>query len=101
MKANHSVSPVHLLLYAGLVASISAVIAIPFANPATLYGWYDRCLLIGWIGMSIVGLSLVGLLMGMHKRPLRFTLRSLFIVTTFLAVVLGMIAWLDRSWIGK
>jgi hypothetical protein len=31
----------------------------------------------------------------------RFGLRSLFIVTTFLAVVLGMIAWLDRAWIGK
>ena len=33
--------------------------------------------------------------------PWRFKLRSLFIVTTFLAVVLGMIAWLDRAWIGK
>jgi hypothetical protein len=33
--------------------------------------------------------------------PLRFTLRSLFIAMTFLAVVLGMIAWLDRAWIGK
>jgi hypothetical protein len=33
--------------------------------------------------------------------PLRFNLRSLFIATTFLAVVLGMIAWLDRAWIGK
>jgi hypothetical protein len=33
--------------------------------------------------------------------PLRFTLRSLFVATTFLAVVLGMIAWLDRAWIGK
>ena len=33
--------------------------------------------------------------------PWRFTLRSLFIVTTFLAFVLGMIAWLDRAWIGK
>ena len=33
--------------------------------------------------------------------PLRFTLRSLFIATTFLAVALGMIAWLDRAWIGK
>ena len=31
----------------------------------------------------------------------RYTLRSLFIATTFLAVVLGMIAWLDRAWIGK
>jgi hypothetical protein len=27
--------------------------------------------------------------------------RSLFIATTFLGVVLGMIAWLDRAWIGK
>ena len=31
----------------------------------------------------------------------RFTLRSLFVATTFLAVVLGMIAWLDRDWVGK
>jgi hypothetical protein len=33
--------------------------------------------------------------------PWRFTLRSLFIATTVLAVVLGMIAWLDRAWIGQ
>jgi hypothetical protein len=32
---------------------------------------------------------------------LRFSLRSLLIVTTFLAVVLGMIVWLDRAWIAK
>jgi hypothetical protein len=36
------------------------------------------------------------------SRPLHgFSLRSLFIATTVLAVVLGMIAWLDRSWIAK
>jgi hypothetical protein len=33
--------------------------------------------------------------------PWRSTLRSLFIVTTFLAVVLGMSTWLDRAWVGK
>jgi hypothetical protein len=33
--------------------------------------------------------------------PWRFNLRTLFIATTLLAVVLGMIAWLDRAWIGK
>jgi hypothetical protein len=33
--------------------------------------------------------------------PLRFNLRGLFIATTFLAVVLGLIAMLDRPWIGK
>jgi hypothetical protein len=33
--------------------------------------------------------------------PWRFTLRSMFLATTFLAVVLGMVAWLDRSWIRK
>jgi hypothetical protein len=31
----------------------------------------------------------------------RFSVRTLLIATTFLAVVLGMIAWLDRAWIGK
>jgi hypothetical protein len=33
--------------------------------------------------------------------PPQFTLRTLFKVTTFLAAVLGMIAWLDHPWIGK
>ena len=40
------------------------------------------------------------LLLQLHWPP-RFTLRSEFVVTTFLAIVLGMIAWLDRAWIGK
>jgi hypothetical protein len=31
----------------------------------------------------------------------RFGLRTLFVVTTFLALVLGMIALLDQAWIGK
>jgi hypothetical protein len=35
------------------------------------------------------------------RRPWRFTLRSLVIATTFLAVVLGMTAWLDHPWIGR
>lgn len=34
-------------------------------------------------------------------RPSRFTLRDIFVATTFLAVVLGMITWLDRTWIGR
>ena len=33
--------------------------------------------------------------------PPQFTLRSLFVATTFLSVLLGMIAWLDRASIGK
>src|SRR5262249_53550893 len=33
--------------------------------------------------------------------PPQFTLRNLFIATTFLAAVLGMSAWLDRAWIGS
>jgi hypothetical protein len=31
----------------------------------------------------------------------RVSLRTLFIATTLVAVVLGMIAWLDRAGIGK
>jgi hypothetical protein len=33
--------------------------------------------------------------------PPHFSLRTLLIATTFLAVVLGMITWLDRAWIEK
>jgi hypothetical protein len=33
--------------------------------------------------------------------PPRFSTRQLFTATTFLAVVLGMIGWLDAAWIGK
>lgn len=33
--------------------------------------------------------------------PWRFTLRGLFVVTTFLAVLLGMVVCLDRAWIGR
>jgi hypothetical protein len=32
---------------------------------------------------------------------LRFSLRAMLIITTLVAVVLGMMAWLDHSWIGK
>jgi hypothetical protein len=32
---------------------------------------------------------------------MRMSDRRLFIARTFLAIVLGMIAWLDRAWIGK
>jgi hypothetical protein len=42
----------------------------------------------------------LGMLLRMSWPP-QFTLRNLFIATTFPAVVLGMIAWLDRAWIGK
>jgi hypothetical protein len=31
----------------------------------------------------------------------QFSLRSMFVLTTFLAVVLGMISWLDVAWFGK
>jgi hypothetical protein len=31
----------------------------------------------------------------------RFSLRTMLIVTAIVAVVLGMIAWLDQAWIGK
>jgi hypothetical protein len=35
------------------------------------------------------------------RSPWQFNLRSMLLLTTLLAVVLGMIAWLDRAWIGK
>ena len=35
------------------------------------------------------------------RRRCRFTLRVLFVAAALVAVALGLIAWLDRAWIGK
>ena len=52
-----------------------------------------------WFAFFTTGLPAI--LFQLRWTPWRFALRTLFIVTTFLAIVLGMIAWLDRAWIGK
>jgi hypothetical protein len=51
-----------------------------------------------WFATFMVGASGFAL---WYRVPYRFSLRALFIATTFLAVVLAMIAWLDRAWIGR
>jgi hypothetical protein len=51
-----------------------------------------------WFLVLASGLLAIGLRL---KSATRFQLRTLLIVTTLLAVVLGMCAWLDRAWIGK
>jgi hypothetical protein len=58
-----------------------------------------RCLILPYWFLTLVAGSLA--MLCRLRWPLRFTLRSLFIATTFLAVVLGTIAWLVRAWIGK
>jgi hypothetical protein len=73
--------PTYSFLYFRLkIGSQGLVIAIPY--------WF--------LVLTSGSLALVSKL----RRQWQFTLRHLFIVTTFLAVVLGMIACLDRSWIG-
>jgi hypothetical protein len=51
-----------------------------------------------WFVVTVCGLLAM---LCRPRWPWRFTLRTLFIAVTFLAVVMGMIAWLDRAWIGK
>jgi hypothetical protein len=78
---------------------------------AAQQGYWDVCgvqAMFSWTAIGVVlpywliVLASGALAMALRPRwPPRFTLRSLFIATTFLAVVLGMIAWLDRAWIGK
>jgi hypothetical protein len=84
--------------------------SVEFQKPAIPHGylaavgfdWYLSR--VSWLNVPFWFLILTsgGLAMVFRIRwPWRFNLRSLFIATTFLAVVLGMIAWLDRAWIGK
>jgi hypothetical protein len=67
---------------------------------ALFRGTNGRCQIVPlWFAVLVTGLVAMALQL---RRPLRqFSLRALFIATTFLAVVLGMITWLDRAWIGK
>jgi hypothetical protein len=59
----------------------------------------------GWVVVApfwLLVLASGSLAMAFRLRwPWQFSLRSVFIATTFLAVVLGMITWLDRAWIGR
>jgi hypothetical protein len=51
-----------------------------------------------WI--LVLASGTVAMLLRMEWPP-RFTIRHLFIVSTFLAFVLGMVAYLDRLWVGR
>ena len=81
--------------------------ALPYYSRGRLnrLGFAAAALSIGFLLLSLpyrfLVLTIGSLAMSLRIRPWRFTPRSLFIATTFLAVVLGMIAWLDRAWIGK
>jgi hypothetical protein len=69
-----------------------------FATPALSTQRFDLAFPFWFLVVASGSLAVV---LQMRWPPWRFTLRSLFVLTTFLAVVLGMIAWLDRAWIGK
>jgi hypothetical protein len=50
-----------------------------------------------WCAITVFGA--LGIALG--RGQFHFSLRTLLITTTFVAVVLGMIAWWDRAWIRK
>ena len=50
-----------------------------------------------WCAITVFGA--LGIVLG--RGQFHFSLRTLLITTTIVAVVLGMMAWLDRAWIGK
>jgi RsiW-degrading membrane proteinase PrsW (M82 family) len=52
-----------------------------------------------WFLVLASGLLAIGL--RTQSPPWRFSLRTFLITTMFLAVVLGMMSWLDRSWLGQ
>ena len=47
----------------------------------------------------LVPLGVVLAMLFQLRWPWRFTLRHVFVLTTFLALVLGMIAWLNPAWL--
>ena len=59
----------------------------------------QRLILPYWFLVLASGLMAIGL--RMPWPPWRFSLRTFFVGTMFLAIVMGMMSWLDRSWLGK
>jgi hypothetical protein len=92
---------------AGLLSANDAVEHLGFRPKGRLaalgfsayFSWAHEFLMLPF-WFLVLASGLLAMLLRMSWPP-RFTLHSLFIATTFLAIVLGMIAWLDRVWIGK
>jgi hypothetical protein len=79
----------------------------PWSKKGFLYPWGFRDTWTGsswmvmlpyWFLVTASGLLAMAFQFGWSWQ---FSLRNLFVLTTFLAVVLGMVEWLDRAWIGR
>jgi hypothetical protein len=53
-----------------------------------------------WVPTVLIGV-LAGLPWYWRRPRIHFSLRNFLILVTIFALLLGMIAWLDRAWIGK
>jgi hypothetical protein len=89
-QANYPVDPAYISIPRGTSNPFGFRVHLAWKKSALIAPYWFLVLTAGSLAMAF-----------QLRWPWRFTLRSLFIVTTFLAVVLGMIAWLDRAWIGK
>jgi hypothetical protein len=54
-----------------------------------------------WFHLIVTSLLAIAPWLPLIRIPRRFSLRTMLIATTLIAVMLGLIAWLDRAWIGK
>jgi hypothetical protein len=81
-----------ILLLAGMGIALVAIVGI-FTSPIDVrHSWHDESLIIGWAGIGVMVFAII-------FRPWlrsRFSLRTLLIATTLIAVVLGMIVWTVR-----
>jgi hypothetical protein len=64
----------------------------PFGQPSSVLYLRYWCL--------VLASGILALFFGMRGLR-RFNLRSLFVVTTALAIALTLVMWMDRTWIGK
>jgi hypothetical protein len=73
---------------------------IPMGMDKSKFGFNAKTYAIGWIleapPCSIVGIGLFAVAVPWIRWPKHFTLRTLLIATTLVAVVLGLIVWLRR-----
>jgi hypothetical protein len=81
-----------LILLVGMGIALAAIVGIATSPIDVRNSWHDESLILGWVGIGIMVVAFT-------LRPWlgsRFGLRTLLIVTTLMALGLGLIVWASR-----
>ncbi len=83
-----------ILLLVGVGIALAAIVGIVTSPIDIRHSWHDESLIIGWAGIGIMVFAII--VRPWLQGSSRFSLRTLLITMTLIAVVLGTIIALSR-----